>query len=339
MMVGFSSSPDFVNHRTGAGHPECPDRIRIIYQALSESGLLAEPNPFSPLKLDLKLPVLPLDPLVSIPPSQADVQRIRAVHTQRLITQVRSICDSGGGIIDQGDTVLSPESYPLALLSAGAVLNSCDAVMSGKVQRAFAAVRPPGHHAEPDRAMGFCLFNNIAVGARYLQQNYGIQRIAIVDFDVHHGNGTQAVFEDDPNVLFISLHEHPRVCFPGSGYTWEIGLGAGRGYTLNIPFESGGDEEYLSAMDQTVIPALEKFSPQVVMISAGFDGYAGDPLADIDLSEYAYQTITRQLVAIADQCAEGRVISVLEGGYDLYGLGRCVVQHIQGLYSGGTKGY
>jgi acetoin utilization deacetylase AcuC-like enzyme len=180
--------------------------------------------------------------------------------------------------------------------------------------------------------MGFCLFSNIAIAARYIQQTYSIERIAIVDFDVHHGNGTQAAFEPDPSVLFISLHQHPRTCYPGSGYDWEIGTGRGRGFTLNLPFAPGaGDDEYLATFANVVIPRLDEFNPQVILVSAGFDAHADDPLAQIELSESCYQTMTEQLVAVANRHCDGRVISTLEGGYNLRALGRSVVRHLIGL--------
>jgi acetoin utilization deacetylase AcuC-like enzyme len=177
--------------------------------------------------------------------------------------------------------------------------------------------------------MGFCLFSNIAIAAKYAQQTYGVEKIAIVDFDVHHGNGTQAVFEADPSVLFISLHQHPRTCYPGTGYEWEIGTGPGKGFTMNIPFDPGsGDEEYLKAMHSRVVPRLDEFRPQLLMISAGFDGHREDPLANISISDEGFEMLTRSLVQVADQHCGGRIVSVLEGGYNLHALGRSVVRHL-----------
>jgi acetoin utilization deacetylase AcuC-like enzyme len=245
---------------------------------------------------------------------------------------VQRVCELGGGILDQGDTPIGPNSCEIAMLSLGSLLRATDAVMTGEVKRAFSAARPPGHHAEPDRAMGFCLFSNVAIAARYIQRTYAANKIAIVDFDVHHGNGTQAAFEDDPSVLFISLHQHPRTCYPGSGYEWEQGVGAGRGLTLNIPLRPGaGDDDYLAAFRHAVLPKLEEFKSQVLLISAGFDAHADDPLAQIELSESCFQQMTEQLVSVADQYCNGRVISALEGGYNLRALGRSVVRHLIGL--------
>jgi acetoin utilization deacetylase AcuC-like enzyme len=236
------------------------------------------------------------------------------------------------GVLDQGDTPVSPISHEIALLSLGSALRAADAVMKNQVQRAFSAARPPGHHAEPQNAMGFCLFCNIAIAARYIQQIYGVEKIAIVDFDVHHGNGTQAAFEADPSVLFISLHQHPRTCYPGSGYAYEIGCDAGRGFTMNIPFDPGSDDDdYLRAIEQRVVPKLNEFRPQLLMISAGFDAHREDPLAQISLSDECFELMTRSLVAVANRHCDGKIVSILEGGYNLHALGRSVVRHLIGL--------
>jgi acetoin utilization deacetylase AcuC-like enzyme len=180
--------------------------------------------------------------------------------------------------------------------------------------------------------MGFCLFNNVAIAAKYLQQAYGVERIAIVDFDVHHGNGTQMCFEDDPSVYFVSLHQHPQTLYPGTGYDREIGVGPGQGYTMNLSFNPGaGDEEYLSAVDTRIVPALEEYRPQVMLMSAGFDAHRDDPMAQIELSEDAFETMTRALASVTEFEGKGRVVSVLEGGYNLRALGRSVVRHLMGL--------
>jgi acetoin utilization deacetylase AcuC-like enzyme len=200
--------------------------------------------------------------------------------------------------------------------------------MAGAVRRAFAAIRPPGHHAEPDKAMGFCLFANVAIAARYLQQHHGIGKVAIVDFDVHHGNGTQAAFAKDPSVLFISLHQDPRSCYPGTGYASEVGVGN----VLNVPMDPGSDDAaYLGAFDSCVLPAIDKFQPEFLLISAGFDAHADDPLAQISLSEECFEKMTRLLVEAAELHADGRIVSALEGGYNLRAMGRSVVRHLIGL--------
>lgn len=265
-------------------------------------------------------------------PQPVDEKWLLAVHTPQHIERIRQMCAHGGGLLDEGDTPVSPESFEIAKLSAGAVLGCCDAVAGGQVRRAFAAVRPPGHHAEPDRAMGFCMFSNIAIAARYLQRGHRVGRIAIVDFDVHHGNGTQAAFEEDPSVLFISLHQDPDTCYPGTGYEWEAGKGAGRGFTLNLPFAPGsGDDDYLRVIETKVAPKLDEFRPEFLLISAGFDAHRDDPLAQIDLSDDAFGRMTRVLVDVADAHCRGRVVSALEGGYNLGALGRSVVHHLIAL--------
>jgi acetoin utilization deacetylase AcuC-like enzyme len=330
-MLGFCSSPRFVDHDTGPHHPERPDRIRAIHKAVRDAGLVTSPNPFPDFDLDLGLRPLNIAPAVELSPQPADERWIELVHPREHIERVKHIC-SLHGILDQGDTPCEPHSFETARLALGAALVACDAVITGQIKRAFTAARPPGHHAEPLRAMGFCLFSNIAIAARYLQRHHGAGRVAIVDFDVHHGNGTQAALDDDPSILFISLHQDPRTCYPGSGYAWEIGTGPGRGYTVNLPFEPGAeDADYLRVMDARVVPELDEFRPEVLLISAGFDAHRDDPLASINLTEEGFELMTRSLVAVADQHCGGRVISLLEGGYNLTALGRSVVRHMVAL--------
>jgi acetoin utilization deacetylase AcuC-like enzyme len=330
-MVGFISSPRFVEHATGPHHPERPDRIRAIHKAVREAGLIDSPDPFPDFEISFGIPKRDDLRLKEFSPSPADEKWLRTVHSDAQIEFVKHMCEIGG-VLDQGDSPVSPISYEIALLSLGSALRAADAVMKNEVQRAFSAARPPGHHAEPQQAMGFCLFSNIAIAARYIQQTYNIEKIAIVDFDVHHGNGTQAAFEADPSVLFVSLHQHPRTCYPGTGYEHEIGTGPGRGFTTNIPFDPGSDDaDYLQAIEQRVVPRLNEFRPQLLMISAGFDAHREDPLAKIALSDECFETMTRSLVAVANQHCDGKVVSVLEGGYNLHALGRSVVRHLLGL--------
>jgi acetoin utilization deacetylase AcuC-like enzyme len=331
-MIGFSTSPRFVEHQTGPHHPERPDRIRAIHRAVRAAGMIDSPDPFPDFALDLGAIDGAGIRLKELSAKPADEKWLSTVHSDQHIQRIKRVCELGGGILDQGDTPIGPNSCEIALLSLGSLLRAADAVMTCEVQRAFSAARPPGHHAEPDRAMGFCLFSNIAIAARYIQKTYSIEKVAIVDFDVHHGNGTQAAFEDDPSVLFISLHQHPRTCYPGSGYEWEQGVGAGRGFTLNIPFAPGADDDdYQAAFRGAVLPKLHDFAPQVLLISAGFDAHADDPLAQVELSESCFQLMTEQFVAVANQHCQGRVISALEGGYNLRALGRSVVRHLIGL--------
>jgi acetoin utilization deacetylase AcuC-like enzyme len=332
-MIGFCSSARFVEHQTSPTHPERPDRIRAIAAAVRKAKLIDSPNSFPDFEIDFgHMASNDVKLLELAEPIPAEEKWLLTVHTPRHVEKIRHIASLGGGVLDQGDTPIGPESYEIALLATGAVLGCCDAVMSGRVKRAFAAVRPPSHHAEPDRAMGFCLFGNVAIAARYLQQVHGLKKIAIVDFDVHHGNGTESAFEDDPSVLFISLHQDPRTCYPGTGYATDIGVGAGRGFTLNIPFLPGsGDDEYLAAMRTHVVPKLNEFAPDFLLISAGFDAHREDPLAQIELSEETFEEMTRILGEVAETHCGGRIVSSLEGGYNLRALGRSVVRHLIGL--------
>ena len=330
-MLAFSTSPRFVEHQTGPQHPERPDRIRAVFTAVRQAGLIDSPNPFADFDCDLALHPVGGPTLLELTPQPADEKWLTTIHTPRMIESIKRICAAGGGMLDD-DTPVCPCSYEIALLSLGSLLGCCDAVMNGQARRAFSAARPPGHHAEPDRPMGFCLFANVAIATKYLQQQYGVSKIAIVDFDVHHGNGTQACLENDPSTLFISMHQHPRTCYPGSGFEWETGTGPGHGYTINLSFQPGADDaDYLRVMETRVIPELDAFRPEVLLISAGFDAHRDDPLADINLSEDGFEMMTRQLVAVAEKHCAGRVISALEGGYNLRALGRSVVRHLVGM--------
>jgi len=332
--VYFFSCPNFTEHITGPNHPERPDRIRAIHRAVREAGLIRTGDPFPEFKMNFGLePVAGLT-IHDCSAGPASEEWLALCHTPAMIERVKRVCAVGGGVLDQGDTPVGRQSFKIAMLGLGNLLAACDTVMERAGRRAFAAIRPPGHHAEPDRSMGFCLFSNVAIAAKYIQQQYNIERVAIVDFDVHHGNGTQACLEHDPTALFISLHQHPKTCYPGSGHDWETGAGPGDGYTLNIPFNPGaGDDEYLAAYHERVLPELDLFKPQVLLISAGFDAHSDDPLAQMNLTDDCFEMMTRLLVESANRYCEGRVISALEGGYNLRALGRSVVRHLVGLAS------
>jgi len=223
-----------------------------------------------------------------------------------------------------------PDSCTAALLAAGAGITAVEQVLAGNVSSCFCAVRPPGHHAEADRAMGFCLFNNIAVAAAYATNHQRVEKAAIVDWDVHHGNGTQNIFYGNPDILYISLHQYPH--YPGSGSAGERGADAGEGLTLNLPMSAGsGDREYLAAFEERVIPAIKTFSPGLLLISAGFDAHAEDPLSQVRLTENGFAGMTAMLRQCAESCCEGRIVSLLEGGYDLDALARSVAAHLQAL--------
>lgn len=254
-------------------------------------------------------------------PRGASVDELTRVHAAGYVDDL--LATAGRAVALDGDTFTSPQTLEVAMLAAGAGLTAVDAVLRGDgPTRGFALVRPPGHHAERDRAMGFCLFNNVAVAAAHARA-LGLARVAIVDYDVHHGNGTQHAFYDDPSVLFVSSHQFPY--YPGSGAASETGTGDGRGYTLNLQLEAGaGDADYELIFQDVVVPVLRQFQPQLVLVSAGFDAFRDDPLGGMHVSAEQFGRLTAMLVLVADECCDGRLVAVTEGGYDLQGLGECL---------------
>lgn len=308
--TGLVYHPAYLEHDMGMGHPESPNRLRAIVQQLEQSGIMAR--------------------LTRIAPRQAEDEWITQVHTPSYVASLAKQAPSSGRVSLDPDTSMSPGSLTAAYLAAGGALAAVDAIMSQEVNHVFCAVRPPGHHAEANRAMGFCLFNNVAIAARYAQKKHGLARVLIVDWDVHHGNGTQHSFEDDPSVLFFSTHQYPH--YPGSGRDSERGRGAGEGYTINVPMEAGeGDEEYRRIFHEVLVPAADAFKPDFVIISAGFDAHKDDPLASMGLTEEGYRDLTGIVAGIAQRHAQGRVLSSLEGGYNLTALAASVDAHIQAL--------
>jgi acetoin utilization deacetylase AcuC-like enzyme len=300
----------YLLHDPGSWHPERPDRLKAIQTSLKESGVL--------------------ELLIQLKPYPAPLVWVERLHDPDYIRRFREACQRGEQIFDVQDCGINRESYEIALLAAGGVLAAADAIMGDQADNAFCAVRPPGHHAERDRAMGFCFFNNVALGALYLLENFGLERVAIVDWDVHHGNGTQHLFEADPRVFYLSLHEDPQYCYPGTGYRREEGRGPGQGFTLNLPFPPrSGDEEYLEALQNEGLPRVRQFAPQFVMISAGFDAHSKDPLAHMHLTRSGYREMGRLVLDLAQESAGGRVITVLEGGYNLEVLEECVEDHLR----------
>jgi acetoin utilization deacetylase AcuC-like enzyme len=297
--------PICLEHDPGSYHPECPDRLRAVLAALAAPDFAALERREAPL---------------------AGLEELARVHPRRHIETVfAAVPKSGHGAVD-ADTALSPHSGEAALRAAGAVCAAVDALVAGEADNAFCAVRPPGHHAEPGRAMGFCLFNNIAIGAQRARQVHGLERVAIVDFDVHHGNGTQRVFEDNPHVFYASTHQSP--LYPGTGARSETGVGN----IVNVPLRPmAGGAEFRRAISQTILPALEAFGPDLVMISAGFDAHRRDPLAQLDLVEADYFWVTAELAACARHACRGRIVSALEGGYDLDALGASAAAHVRAL--------
>lgn len=308
--TGFVYHPAYLDHDMGAGHPESPDRLRAIVQQLEQSGTRAQLTP--------------------IEPRMAEDEWLTQIHTPGYLALLRQQAPRTGRVSLDPDTAMSPGSLKAAYLAAGGLLAGVDAIMAKQVEHVFCAVRPPGHHAEAGRAMGFCLLNNVAIAARYVQKKYGLTRVLIVDWDVHHGNGTQHSFEDDPSVLFFSTHQYPH--YPGSGRPSERGHGAGLGSTINVPLEAGeGDEAYGAIFLKSLVPAADDFQPEFVIISAGFDAHKDDPLASMGLTEEGYANLTGIVAGIAARHAHRRLLSSLEGGYNLRALAASVDRHVQAL--------
>ena len=303
------SHPACLAHDMGEGHPERPDRLRAIERAL-------ESEIFQMLARDVA--------------PRAEIAAIARVHPLEYIEAIRAATPTQGHTAIDEDTAMSPGSFEAALRSAGGAIFAVDEVMTRKVRNAFVATRPPGHHAELATPMGFCFFNNVAVAARHARAVYGAERAAIVDFDVHHGNGTQHIFWDDPNVTYASTHEMP--LFPGTGSLGERGE---HGQIVNAPLRAGdAGDAFREAMEVAILPRIADFAPDLIIISAGFDAHRRDPLGNLNLVEADYAWITRKLMEIAQKRCGGRIVSVLEGGYDLEGLARSVAAHVRTLMEG-----
>jgi acetoin utilization deacetylase AcuC-like enzyme len=308
--VGILLDERFKRHNTGHGHPERPQRLDAIQEGLQAVGLLDACQRIEPTPL-----------------SEALIQRI---HTRDYLIRLDAACRQGYPYIDMPDCAIGPESYDIAKLAAGGVVKAARLVASGELKRAFCAVRPPGHHAEMDRSMGFCLLNNIALAAAILKDEFHIGRTLILDWDVHHCNGTQHAFDADPAVLVISLHGHPNYLYPGTGFENEIGVGPGRGYTMNIPMLPGsGDDEYRKAFKERIVPAVGRYAPQMILVSVGYDPHVDDPLGNLALSDEVFAWMTERVLELAEAHSDGRVMSVLEGGYNLDVLRRCVTEHVR----------
>ena len=305
--TGLVYHPLYLEHDMGAGHPESPDRLRAIISRLERSGVLGR--------------------LVRIDPSPASDEWITQVHAPSYVEALKRRAPTTGRVSLDPDTAMSAGSLPAAYLAAGGALAAADAIVAGSVEHAFCAVRPPGHHAERERAMGFCFFNNVAIAARYLQRRHALARVLIVDWDVHHGNGTQHTFDDDPSVLFFSTHQYPH--YPGTGHGSESGEGRGKGTTINVPMKAGeGDDAYRAVFQNVLLPAADAFQPDAVIVSAGFDAHKDDPLAGMGLTEEGYADLTRMVVSIAKRHSRGRLLSCLEGGYNLRALSASVERHV-----------
>jgi acetoin utilization deacetylase AcuC-like enzyme len=304
MATALFTHPDCTLHEMGAGHPESPQRLKAILGALQSSGLLPK--------------------LMVREAPEAQREHLERVHAPEHVDLIFSSAPARGYAYLDPDTSMNPKSLSAALRAAGAVVSATDAVMSGEATNAFCAVRPPGHHATPERAMGFCLFNNVAIGAMHAIEGHGLERVAVLDFDVHHGNGTEAAFHEDPRVMLCSTFQHP--------YYPYCGADSGNDHIINVPLPAMTDGRgFRDAVERFWMPALEAFKPELVFVSAGFDAHRDDPLAYLKLDDEDYRWVTEQLVDVAERHAQGRVVSTLEGGYNTDALGRCVVEHLRVL--------
>ena len=301
MKAGYVYDPVYLKHETGY-HPENAKRLEAIMAHLEETGLIEQLTP--------------------VDPRPATVEELNYVHQASYISSLQDTAVRGGGWLD-ADTVMSPDSYDAALYAAGGAIEATDAVISGKVNSAFALVRPPGHHATRTAAMGFCLFNNIAIAARYAMKNHKIEKVAIIDFDVHHGNGTQEAFDSDPQVLYISTHQYPH--YPGTGTIYETGSGAAQGSKVNIPLPAGsGDDEYRQVFERVIVPVTRRFRPELILVSAGYDPHWADHLAMMEVSTGGFADMVRTIKVLADEFCDGKSVFTLEGGYNLKALATSV---------------
>jgi len=307
--VGLVTSPEYLKHQAGEGHPESPERLKAIWECLQESSLLGK--------------------LTLLEPLSHEARWIEVIHDSGYVRRVEEACLRGDSWIDSLDTGICPVSFEIATLAVEGALTLVDAVLDGAIHRGLGLIRPPGHHAERNLAMGFCLFNNIAIATRYAQKQYGMKKILILDWDVHHGNGTQHAFEADPSVFYVSIHQWP--LYPGTGRREE----RGKGNVLNIPLPPGsGDRGYLEVFEEEIVPAAEDFGPELILISAGFDAHEYDPLANMEMTQEGYRRMTELTVKLAEQFSQGRIISLLEGGYHLPSLGKSVAAHVEALLGG-----
>lgn len=306
MSVALISHPACLGHDSGPYHPECPARLRVVMQALEHPDFV---------------------PLLREQAPEATVEQLCRVHPRAYVDAILAIRPAVGELAQiDGDTLVSPGTHDAILRGAGGAVAGVDAVMDGWARAAFVAVRPPGHHAEPAQAMGFCFFNNAAVAARHAQVRWGLQRVAVLDFDVHHGNGTQAMFETDAGLFYGSSHQHP--CYPGTGLASERGVGN----IVNAPLPPGSDGvAFRQAWERLVHPALDAFAPELVIVSAGFDAHKADPLAELRLETEDFAWVTQQLMDVAARHSGDRLVSVLEGGYDLGALAASAAVHVRAL--------
>ena len=309
--TGFVYHADYLRHDTGF-HPESADRLLSIMRKLEQQDLITQ--------------------LEQVIPEHAPIEAIEYVHTDDYVQKVAEMSARGGGMLDP-DTPVCAATYKIALLAAGGLMRAVDSVMADDLKHVFALVRPPGHHANASRGRGFCIFTNIAIAAEYLKRVYRLKRILIVDWDVHHGNGTQEIFFDDPAVLYLSTHQYPH--YPGTGWITEVGAGEGEGFTVNIPLPIGsGDADYLFGLTSLLVPIAREFRPECVLVSSGFDAHSTDPLASMNVSTSGFGAFADLVLAIANEQCRGRVILTLEGGYNHDALGESVLAVFHSLLAG-----
>ncbi len=333
MPTALISHPDFLLHDTGPFHPERPDRITSVLAHLGVSGDVPAgtrqvgTQQAGTQQAGTQQAGTQQSRLLCLTPAPADDAWIKAVHDAAYVDAVADWCGKGYRNLPTGDTTLSSASETVARLAAGAAMRAVDAVLSGEADRVFCVARPPGHHAESDRGMGFCIYNNAAVAARYAQSRFGVERVAVLDWDVHHGNGTQEIFEEDPSVYYFSVHQSP--LYPFTGAEREKGTGEGTGYTMNVPVSAGsGDEVFIDVLRGMILPAMKAYQPDLFILSAGFDAHVEDPLSGTLVTDAGFRAMSRLALDFAEDACGGRLVSVLEGGYDLEALGRCVADHV-----------
>jgi acetoin utilization deacetylase AcuC-like enzyme len=295
--TGIVKDIRYLDHVMGAYHPESPQRLKTVYEMLEDPDMKGN--------------------FMDVPVRMAEREELLMIHSQDYVDILEATDGKSSTYLDP-DTQTSSGSYKAALLAAGGLCEAISMVDSGELENAFALIRPPGHHAEKSRAMGFCLFNNVAIGARYAQENLGLDRILIADWDLHHGNGTQHAFEDDPSILYFSTHQYPY--YPGTGSYVEVGTGKGEGFTVNVPLSTGyGDGEFLTIFERILRPVALEFDPDIILVSAGFDIFKGDPLGGMNVTPNGFAGLTGSIMDIADECCDGKVIITLEGGYHIQG--------------------
>jgi acetoin utilization deacetylase AcuC-like enzyme len=297
-------SPKYYQHNVGRNHPESARRIKAVVNELKK-GEISKSKGWQ-----------------FVEPKKASSEEIQLVHDSEYVRFVRDVCRAGGGFLDLGNTVASMKSFEVATYAVGGALKAVDLVMENRFKNVFALVRPPGHHAGKFSAAGFCIFNNVAIAAKHLRKNFGLNRVLILDIDAHHGNGTQEAFYDTDKVLYISLHEDPTI-FPGVGFVDEIGEGEGLGFNVNVPLPFGADDQiYLKALNEIVIPIISQYKPQFMLVSAGLDGHYTDPVANLSLSALCYEKIYENIVSLSSKMCDGRLVFILEGGYSLNFVGK-----------------